>query len=93
MCAPAKWFSLKATPDKVKAKPKKKPVKKVVTPEQKARDEKRKLVAAALKEPKQMPATAYLVLNAEMTSPGQGLNAKASSERYRSLSSSEREVS
>jgi hypothetical protein len=76
---------------KAKGRPKKK---KIVTPEEKAKQEVRKLKALVLTPPKLKPTSAWKVLFSELSVPGQAVSvyAKNVAEKYKSLSPSELEV-
>jgi hypothetical protein len=86
----------RTTKTKTAAKPKPKPKKKVkkpLSPEDKQKQEVRKLKKEILKPPKELPATAWTVLFAEQSKgvPGR-IDAAAAAAKYRNLSASEREV-
>jgi hypothetical protein len=84
----------KTTKIKTIAKPKpKKKAKKTLTPEEKQKQEIRKLKKEILTPPKDLPATAWTVLFTEQAKdvPGR-VDATAAAAKYRNLSPSEREV-
>ena len=76
-------------PKKTKREKKKKPL----TDEQKTKDKIRQLKKAALVEPKQLPRTVFMVIATEIAREKHALPGKEASQRYKSLTPEELEVS